>query len=552
MSSNFDLPLDFTMSPLPAVLLGAALLALVWYAIANAKLKTALKANLAQEEEKNSQRLALQQAKLASDNQLQESVNEQIRLKSELSARELKIAELLNEQQGLRSDIENLQLERNSLNARTAELSARLNAQQTLSEQIQKTEQSARQELEARLIQLGQRLLNERGEALNRQSKEQLQQTVGPLTEELKHFREQLTLSQKISSEQSGALRSELLKLQQAQQSLTKQADDLTRALTSGAKAQGLWGEHQLELCLDSAGLRLNEEYAREVVSPEQGENGRPDVIVFLPQKHCLIIDAKCSLTDYTRFICADDKQERARALKDHLTSLRRHVDELGAKRYDTYAGFNSPSFVFMFVPIDNALTEGFLADPELYTYASLKNVYLVSPSTLMPALKVTANLWIIATQNDKVRRIALQAQKIYKKLEGINEAFADVKRRQEQLHGSISALDTKLCSGRGNLNTMLQSFAYKAPQSLGIMKANTEDQDPEEPELDPPAAEIQQYNLESLPLKKQLVISDKEQAALTGPQPPVEAQDSADKQVATETGKTAPERNDQDSGKIA
>lgn len=476
------MPAELALPFMPTLLLAAAGLTLIYFAARIFKLKTALHLGQQQMQEHLAEYSGLQQQlqelqsvheKLRQE--LQQTINEQIMQKSELNAREVKIAELINEQQSLRQRLQELQDEKSLLTQHQAELGAKLQAQERLQQALTQREELARRELEARLQQMGQKMLEERGAALNLQSQEQLKLAVGPLTEELKQFRSQLTLNQKIQSEQSGALKSELTRLQQAQQTLTKQADDLTKALTAGAKAQGMWGEHQLELCLDSAGLKLNESYAREVVSKQNDENGRPDVIVFLPRRHCLIIDAKCSLTDYVRYMAADkDSAEKESAIKAHLTSLKRHINELGKKRYGSYTGFNSPSFVFMFVPIDGALSEAYLKDAELYNYAAQHNVYLVSPSTLIPALKVTANLWILATQNDKVRQIAQQAQKIYQKLELINEAFAEVKQKQIALQGSLDKLDTRLCSGKGNLNTMLRNFAYKAPQELAALEGTT------------------------------------------------------------------------------
>lgn len=409
------------------------------------------------------------------------SLTRSVRLQAELKAGAQKNTELLSANTQLQQQADKLAAENSALSAKLSELNTALRLKDELMQKQQELQVSTARELEERLNNLGERMLMQRAADLDKIGREQLRQTVGPLTEELKHFRDLIALSQKIGSEQAGALKTELLKLQQAQQSLTKQADALTRALTSGAKTQGLWGEHQLELCLDSAGLVLGRDYAREQVSRDSADGrGRPDVILFLPQKHCLIIDAKCSLTAYTRLQGAPDEQSRAAALKEHVLSVKAHIAELSAKRYDQYQGFNSPSFVFMFVPIDQALTAALQAAPELYQEAMLKSVYLVSPATLLPALKVTSNLWILATQNEKVRRIALEAQKIYRKLEGINEAFADVKRRHSMLQDSLSTLDARLCTGRGNLNVMLRNFAYKAPQELDGLDG--------EPELDPPA----------------------------------------------------------------
>lgn len=393
--------------------------------------------------------------------------NDFIKAQSDLNAAQTRVAELLNESQGLRQNQEALLQDRTRLLQECAEYKARLEAQARLMQASAEREEIARSELEQRLTTLGEKMLKERGEALNKSSQVQLQQAVGPLAAELKSFRDAMTLSQKISAEQSGSLKTELQKMQQAQLTLSQQAEDLTRALSAGGKSQGMWGEHQLELCLDAAGLQQGRDYEREVSVEAVDQKARPDVVLYLPDHHCLIIDAKCSLTAYSRAFAAAGSKERDEALRAHVASVKAHIDELSKKSYENFANFNSPSFVFMFVPIDRALSDATTQDPELYNYAAQKNVYLVSPSTLLPALRVTSNLWLLASQNEKVREIALQAQRIYAKLEGVNEAFEAVLKSEGTLQKSLNQLQNRLNSGRGNLTSQLSSFAYKAPRSL-------------------------------------------------------------------------------------
>ena len=197
---------------------------------------------------------------------------------------------------------------------------------------------------------------------------------------------------------------------------LSKQALDLSNALSSGGKSQGMWGELQLERVLEASGPTNGIEYEREVAgSRALGETGRPDAVIRLPQNHCLIIDAKCSLTAYTQYINAEDKKIKEEALKNQY-SLKNHIQGLAKRDYCNFKSLNSPSFVFMFVPIDGALSLAINSDSTLYDEASKKNIYLVSPSSLIPALRVSANLWVLSNQNEKIRALAIEAQQIYTK----------------------------------------------------------------------------------------------------------------------------------------
>lgn len=469
--------MPFSFNPLILALAAAALICLLWaikLLVSRTRLKTLhdeMEGKIAQSEQTITALRAQLDQGVRELNQsraeTQQQLTDFIKVKSELTAAQLRISELLNTEQSLKVSNEQLINGRTELLQQNAEQQARLDAQQKLMQQLQEREALARAELEQRLTALGERMLKERGEALNKTGSEQLKNTVGPLTQELKAFRDALTLSQKLSSEQAGSMKTELQKLQQAQLNLSKQADDLTRALTAGGKSQGMWGEHQLELCLNNAGLVEERDYVREYSMDTDDQRARPDAVLFLPNKHCLIIDAKCSLTAYTKAVAAETDKERGDFLKQHLNSVRAHIDELSKKQYESFASLNSPSFVFMFVPIDQALTCALQSDEDLYNYAAQKNVYLVSPSTLLPALRVTSNLWLLASQNEKVREIALQAQRIYKKLELVNEAFEDVLKSENTLQKSLNTMQTRLNAGRGNLTNMLSTFAYKAPRAL-------------------------------------------------------------------------------------
>ncbi|MDD6318881.1 MAG: DNA recombination protein RmuC [Succinatimonas hippei] len=342
-------------------------------------------------------------------------------------------------------------------------------------------QENARHTLEERLTALSERMLKDRGQDLQKSSAKTLSDTVIPLKEELLQFRELLLKAQKDSSEQAGRFSSELKHMQDAQQSLSKQALDLTNALKSGGKAQGMWGELQLERALDASGLIKGTEYEREVAGDRAlGETGRPDVVIRLPDSHSLIIDAKCSLTAYTEYCSADSDEDRERAAKAHLESIRSHIDGLSQRDYGNYRSLNSPSFVFMFVPLDGALFLAFNRDHAIYDYAASKNIYLVSPSTLVPALRVVSNLWILAHQNDHIRDLATSAKKIADKFDLVRDAFSDVLKRKDAFESSLEVLGNRLINGKGNLASMLSRFSARAPEVMKEIDGTTVDVSPE------------------------------------------------------------------------
>ena len=386
-------------------------------------------------------------------------------------------------------------------------------ALQQLRSEDQARHDKAAQELELRLNNLGERLLKERSESLQKLNSEQMGTIIKPLASELATFRTLLTDTQKSNSEQAGQLQNELKHLHQAQQTLGLQADKLAAALLQGNKSQGIWGEQQLELVLESSGLVRDVTYQREVaVSDDQGNRGRVDVLVNLPGHRGIVIDAKCSLSAYTEYVnleqlaqsvgidanallfssaTAQDTADtaavesnatealksdittltpsdlRARlsnALKRHIESIENHVAELVTRNYPQYEQYGSPDLVFMFVPIDHALGLALRAKPEIYAKAQEKGIYLVSPSSLLPALRLVGNLWVLADQGEKFKQLSKLAERIAQKSDKVCRDFEALTRALGSLTNATKTLSTSLYDGRGNLSGLLSNFASQAP----------------------------------------------------------------------------------------
>ncbi|MBR6467731.1 MAG: DNA recombination protein RmuC, partial [Desulfovibrio sp.] len=189
--------------------------------------------------------------------------------------------------------------------------------------------------LEARLGDVGRQMLAERAEDLRKRSEETLTLAVAPLAQQLDGFRSLVARTAQHSSEQAGRLAEQRAGLQTAHASLSRQAEDLVRALARGGKAQGLWGERQLEKVLDASGLEAGRDYVREADAQDgEGKKLRPDCVVRLPQGRHLVVDAKCSLTAYAEACAAESEDARREAMARHVKSVRAHVKELATKRY--------------------------------------------------------------------------------------------------------------------------------------------------------------------------------------------------------------------------
>ena len=216
---------------------------------------------------------------------------------------------LTGEDAQLKTKLDEALTQVNSLNAMNASLRSDIESNKVLNQELQKRFDTSYKELQEQLKVMGHNLVKAGTEDLSKTSKENFSLVVNPLKEELVNFKNFIAATQESNARRSGELQKEIKILEESHSTLSKQAEELAKALRSGGKSQGMWGELQLERVLNASGLRLGIEYEREVAGDRSlGERGRPDAVVRLPDNHSLIIDAKCSLTAYTSFINAQRK----------------------------------------------------------------------------------------------------------------------------------------------------------------------------------------------------------------------------------------------------
>ena len=376
---------------------------------------------------------------------------------------ELKVAQsLLNqaqsEQQRLQTSLDQVNQDLNQANERNAALSAR---EAQLRENFETQRGALRDEFKA----LSSEMLEQRAKALEERSQESMSAVLAPLKEQIKTFRERTEQINRDATASHATLQSELKQLKELNQQITDEAANLTLALKGDSKQQGNWGEMQVELILDRAGLTRGLEYEREVsMESDEGQRFRPDVVVKLPEERCMIIDSKVSLTAWVDVVGAEDPAERAFALKRHLDSIKRHVDSLSKKDYAGLFGSRSPDFVLMFMPIEPAFQAAFEKQPDLYQYAYERNIIIVVPSTLLGMLRTVQNIWAQQRRNENSRELAEEATKLQDKLRIFAEKFDDLGKSIDRAHRSYQDA-TKSLTGRGALVRTIESFKEKGVQ---------------------------------------------------------------------------------------
>ncbi|MGL4908251.1 MAG: DNA recombination protein RmuC, partial [Bacteroidales bacterium] len=256
---------------------------------------------------------------------------------------------------------------------------------------------------------------------------------------------------------EKAALRKELELIVKANKQVSDEASRLTRALKGDSKIQGDWGELQLEMVLEKSGLLRDIHFRKqENFKTESGANVRPDYVINLPENKNFIIDCKVSLTAYEVYYNTDDEQERANKLNEHLTSIHRHITDLSAKNYQNLYGVNSPDYVFLFVPIEPALTLALQADNLLFDKALSKNIVLVSNSTLLATLRTISYIWKQENQRKNVLEIAKESGALYDKFVGFIDDLISVGNKMNDAKKSYEGAMNKLTTSAKKGDTIV------------------------------------------------------------------------------------------------
>ena len=336
-----------------------------------------------------------------------------------------------------------------------------------LTQQQAKKEEEARQERFATELKLAreqmrsqfEKELEVRSEAFKKQNTEQMAQVVGPLQKELESLRTLVNDSKAEQTKNTSALEASIKAVFEHDKERDKTTQSLADALKNRGKVQGDWGEQVLENILADSGLREGIEYKKQVnVKAEDGNNERPDVVVYAADGTNIIIDSKVSLTAYTDYVGAEDDEERKAALKANYDSIWTHVCELSDKQYFKKVDKAMP-IVLMFVPNEGSYILAMNKDPQLGTKAYKKGVLIINPTNLMVVLRLMFLTWQNTRQEKNNRDILLAASKIYEKYSTFAEGYVALGNQLRTVNNSYEEGVKRLTEGRGNLSKQLQDL---------------------------------------------------------------------------------------------
>lgn len=429
-------------------------------------------------------RLAQEQAILLDELKTQNS-----KISAERQSLQEQLAELRDIHTRQNIQIEEVRMEKESIFAKNAELSAINESLKTSlgsqKEEIKTIQEAAKNEFK----NLANEILEEKSKKFTDTNKENLDQLLKPLGENLETFKKRVNEVYENEARERFSLNNTIKLMMEQTGKISQEANNLAAALKGQTKTQGDWGEMILERILEDSGLSKDREYFVQYnIKTEDGDNQRPDFTLKLPGNQVVFIDSKVSLNAYERMVSAEDEENRRQNLQLHIAAIKKHIDTLAQKRYDNLK--ESLDFTIMFIPVEPAFLTAVQADPALWNYAYKKHIILLSPTNLIAYLKLISDVWTRDTQNKNAENIAQAASALYDKFNGFVNDLIKIGKKMDDAKGDYENAMNKLTTGRGNLVKSVQKLKLMGAKPKNTLPDSLlERADVDDPESDEPAA---------------------------------------------------------------
>ncbi|HQZ24704.1 MAG TPA: DNA recombination protein RmuC [Flavobacterium sp.] len=365
---------------------------------------------------------------------------------AEKTTLEKQLQQILQEKENIRTEKEAINIQLTKKEVDFENLWQRNKEQK---EEVEKLQEKFTKEFE----NLANKILDEKSSKFTEQNKENMKNILSPLQDKIQLFEKKVEDTHKESIDYHAALRQQILGLKEMNLQMSKETLNLTKALKGDSKMQGNWGELILERVLEKSGLEKDREYfVQQSHVNIEGQRVFPDVVINLPDGKKMIVDSKVSLTAYEKYINEEDDSLKNGFLKEHVSSIKRHVEQLGDKNYQDLYQIESPDFVLLFIPMEPAFALALNDDTTLYNKAFEKNIVIVTPSTLLATLRTIDSMWTNQKQQENAFEIARQAGALYDKFEGFVADLIKVGKKIDESKVEYQGAMNKLVDGSGNL----------------------------------------------------------------------------------------------------
>lgn len=356
-----------------------------------------------------------------------------------------RLAFSLSEIETKQKEQKELLLENSELKSTIAALKERLTLQ---TENFIEQKESLKKEIDIAM----QKILQEKLKSFDENSKYALRELLEPFKNSIETFIKKIDENQKESIEKLARLSKEIELISQSGIAISKEANNLAKALKGEKQAQGRWGEMVLESILENSGLIKDVHYfVQNSFKDDNGATKRPDVIIKLPHDKTIIIDSKVSLVDYDAFIAKETQEEKDYCAKNLVTTIKNHINNLSSKNYNEYK-IDTFEYIFMFIPIEGAYSIALHYDPSLYDYALKKKVVVVYPATLIVMLKTIWLYWQYQKADENAKKIIQEAAKIYDRFFAFHEEFIKFGSQIDKLQKSYLYLNSQISNSKNGL----------------------------------------------------------------------------------------------------
>jgi len=373
--------------------------------------------------------------------------------RTEVNVAAEKLQKLEEDAAGLRKQLEDKQQQITELVRQNSILETQHNFLKQKLENQKAELENMQEKLTITFRNLANDILEEKAKRFTEQNKVNLDEILKPLGEKIKEFEKKVEETYDKEAQQRFSLKEEVKRLAEMNQLLSEEARNLARALKGDTKTQGNWGEMILESILEKSGLVRDQQYwIQPTFTSAEGNRLRPDVVILYPGKRSIVVDSKVSLTAYERYVSAETEEERQAALREHIISVRKHIDELSKKQYQNIPELHTLDFVMLFIPVEPAYLLLMQHEAGIWNEAYDKRILLISPTNLIAALKMIESIWRQEKQNQNAEEIARVGGELYDQLnrfvDELIELGKKLKAAQEHYQNSMQ----RLSEGRGNL----------------------------------------------------------------------------------------------------